>query len=183
MKADIGILSQCLAGVLEPRQEHAGVRPGRHGRTSSAATPSCELNYVGEAYNAMRLAENLAGCPGVQSARRIPEYSTSRVLTMDFVRGVKISNLEAIDAAGIDRQVLATNTLRAMVKMLMIDGFFHADPHPGNILVNTETGNVTFIDTGMVGEITRHATPQLRPVAAGAAESRRRLPRPRSSRA
>ncbi len=41
-----------------------------------------------------------------------------------------------------------------MVKMLMIDGFFHADPHPGNILVNTKTGNVTFIDTGMVGEIT-----------------------------
>jgi ubiquinone biosynthesis protein len=112
-----------------------------------------ELNYVGEAYNAMRLAENLAGCPGVHICRTFPEYSTSRVLTMEFVRGVKISNLEAIDAAGIDRQVLATNTLRAMVKMLMIDGFFHADPHPGNILVNTKTGDCTFIDTGMVGEI------------------------------
>jgi ubiquinone biosynthesis protein len=83
-----------------------------------------------------------------------PQYSTSRVLTMDFVRGVKISNTAAIDAAGIDRQVLATNTLRALVKQLMIDGFFHADPHPGNILVNTETGYVTFIDTGMVGELT-----------------------------
>jgi ubiquinone biosynthesis protein len=72
---------------------------------------------------------------------------------MEFVTGVKISNLEQIDRAGIDRQALATNTLRALVKQLLIDGFFHADPHPGNVLVNLETGDATFIDMGMVGEL------------------------------
>jgi ubiquinone biosynthesis protein len=102
----------------------------------------------------MRLAQNMETCPGVSVCTTYPDYSSSRVLTMDFVRGVKISDLGAITAAGIDREVLATNALRALVKQLMIDGFFHADPHPGNILVNTETGHVTFIDTGMVGELT-----------------------------
>ncbi len=103
---------------------------------------------------AMRLAQNMEACPGVSVCTTYPDFSSSRVLTMDFVRGVKISDLDAITAAGIDREELATNALRALVKQLMIDGFFHADPHPGNILVNTQTGHVTFIDTGMVGELT-----------------------------
>ena len=153
MRADIGILSNA-SRVFSKRVKSMQAFDLAGMVDEFGSNALLELNYVGEAYNAMRLAENLAGCPGVHICTTFPEYSTSRVLTMEFVRGVKISNLEAIDAAGIDRQVLATNTLRAMVKMLMIDGFFHADPHPGNILVNTQTGNVTFIDTGMVGEIT-----------------------------
>ncbi|MGE5603817.1 MAG: ABC1 kinase family protein [Nitrososphaerales archaeon] len=153
MKADIGILSNA-SRVFSRRIKSMQAFDLAGMVDEFGSNALLELNYVGEAYNAMRLAENLAGCPGVHICKTFPEYSTSRVLTMEFVRGVKISNLEAIDAAGIDRQVLATNTLRAMVKMLMIDGFFHADPHPGNILVNTTTGDVTFIDTGMVGEIT-----------------------------
>jgi ubiquinone biosynthesis protein len=72
---------------------------------------------------------------------------------MEFIKGVKISNLAAIDKAGLDRQTLAQNALRTMIKMLLIDGFFHADPHPGNLLVNLETGTVNLIDTGMVGEL------------------------------
>ncbi len=153
MKADIGILSNASRVFTRRiRSMQAFDLAGMVDEFGSNAL--LELNYVGEAYNAMRLAENLAGCPGIHICKTFPDYSTSRVLTMEFVRGVKISNLEAIDAAGINREMLATNTLRAMVKMLMIDGFFHADPHPGNILVNTTTGDVTFIDTGMVGEIT-----------------------------
>ena len=153
MKADIGILSNA-SRVFSRRVKSMQAFDLAGMVDEFGSNALLELNYVGEAYNAMRLAENLAGCPGVHICKTFPEYSTNRVLTMEFVRGVKISNLEAIDAAGIDREVLATNTLRAMVKMLMIDGFFHADPHPGNILVNTTTGDVTFIDTGMVGEIT-----------------------------
>jgi ubiquinone biosynthesis protein len=75
------------------------------------------------------------------------------LLTLEFVHGVKINNVAAIDAAGLDRRELALTTLRAVVKMLMIDGFFHADPHPGNVLVNLTSGDITFIDTGMVGEL------------------------------
>jgi len=112
-----------------------------------------ELDYSGEAYNAFRLAKLMETVPGVRIPRVFTALSTNRVLTMEFVRGVKISDLQAIDAAGLDRQRLAHTTLRAIVKQLLIDGFFHADPHPGNILVNLDTGEITFIDTGMVGEL------------------------------
>jgi ubiquinone biosynthesis protein len=115
-----------------------------------------ELDYTGEAYNAYRLAQNLATLPGVHIPDVYSELSTSKVLTLEFIQGVKISNLPAIDRAGIDRVELARNTLRAIVKQLLIDGLFHADPHPGNVLVNLETGEATFIDTGMVGELDVH---------------------------
>lgn len=152
MKADVGIMRNATR-VLSSRirELRAFDLTGMVDEFGSNAIR--ELNYVGEAYNAMRLAKNMATCPGVHVCTMYPAYSTSRVLTMEFVRGVKINDVTAIDAAGIDRETLATNTLRAMVKQLMIDGFFHADPHPGNILVDVRTGNVTFIDTGMVGEI------------------------------
>ena len=64
-----------------------------------------------------------------------------------------MSNIEALEAAGLELQVVASNALRAVVKQLLIDGFFHADPHPGNVLVNLQTGEVTFLDCGMVGEL------------------------------
>jgi ubiquinone biosynthesis protein len=113
-----------------------------------------ELDYTGEAYNAFRLAKNLESIPGVHVPTVYPELSTSKILTMEFVKGVKASNVEAIERAHLDRAALGQSALRAIVKQLLIDGFFHADPHPGNILVNLETGVLTFIDTGMVGELT-----------------------------
>jgi ubiquinone biosynthesis protein len=112
-----------------------------------------ELDLLGEAYNAMRLSENMANIEGVDVPQVYPELSTSRVLTMEFIEGVKISDLEAMDAAGLDREVVARNALRAVVKQLLIDGFFHADPHPGNLLVNLETGRITFLDCGMIGHL------------------------------
>jgi len=82
-----------------------------------------------------------------------PELSTSRVLTMEFIQGFKISDIEAIETAGLAREVVARNALRAVIKQLLIDGFFHADPHPGNVLVHLQTGQINFIDCGMVGEL------------------------------
>jgi ubiquinone biosynthesis protein len=82
------------------------------------------------------------------------QVSTQRVLTQEFVRGVKITNTEAIDAAGLDRSELATTFMHAMVKQVLYDGFFHGDPHPGNVLVNTESGQIIFLDLGMMGTLT-----------------------------
>jgi ubiquinone biosynthesis protein len=110
-----------------------------------------ELDLPGEAYNSIRLAENMAMLDGVHIPRIWPEFLTSRILVMEYVEGVKISDLEAIDAAGLDRAIVAGNALRAIVKQLLIDGFFHADPHPGNVLVDLQTGRITFLDAGMVG--------------------------------
>jgi ubiquinone biosynthesis protein len=112
-----------------------------------------ELNLLGEAYNAMRLAENMASIEGVHIPRVYPEWSTSQVLTMEFIEGVKISNIKAMEAAGLERKTVARRGLRAVVKQLLVDGFFHADPHPGNVLVNLQTGRITFIDCGMVGQL------------------------------
>ena len=152
MKADVGIMTNASRVLSHNiRQLRALDLAGMVEEFGSNAIR--ELNYMGEAYNAMRLEKNMASCPGVHIPKIYSLYTTRRVLTMEFVRGVKLSDIDAITAAGLDRSLLATNTLRAMIKQMMIDGFFHADPHPGNLLVNLKTGEVTFIDCGMVGEM------------------------------
>ncbi len=152
MKADVGIMRNA-ARVLSNRSRALQAIDLAGMVDEFGANAIRELDYTGEAYNSFRLTQNMASIPGVHIPKIYPELSTDRVLTMEFIRGVKISNLEAIDAAGLDRAVLARNALRAIVKQLLIDGFFHADPHPGNVMVELDTGDIAFIDTGMVGEL------------------------------
>jgi ubiquinone biosynthesis protein len=152
VKSDIGIMLNGSA-VLERRAEWArdvdlvGVLQ-EFGQNIIA-----ELDYTGEAYNARRISRNMAEIPGVHIPEVYPHYTTSRVLTMEFIKGVKVTNNEAITAAGLDRQALAEATIRSLTKQLLIDGFFHADPHPGNVLVGLETGLVYYLDLGMVGQL------------------------------
>jgi ubiquinone biosynthesis protein len=112
-----------------------------------------ELDYRGETYNALQLARNMEGLPGIHVPVIYTDLSTSKIITQEFVEGVKASDVEAIEAAGLDREMIARNALRALIKQLPVDGFFHADPHPGNLLVNLDTGVLTFIDLGMMGEL------------------------------
>jgi ubiquinone biosynthesis protein len=152
MKADIGVMGN-LSNVLERRSQYARDidLPGMIEEFGNGIIR--ELDYGGELYNMKRLARNMADVPGVSVPQAYPQLSSSKVLTMDFMAGVKISNVEAIEAAGLDRLEIGRNILRALIKQLLIDGFFHADPHPGNVLVNLETGTVGFLDMGMMGEI------------------------------
>ena len=113
-----------------------------------------ELDYKVEAYNARRLTAVLEPIEGIRVPDVIYELSSSGVLTLEFIHGVKSTNTAAIDAAGIDRVVLADYVVRGAVKMLLIDGFFHGDPHPGNVFVDLSTGDMVMLDTGMVGELT-----------------------------
>jgi ubiquinone biosynthesis protein len=152
MKADVGIMRNA-ARVLSNRVQALRAIDLKGMVDEFGTNAIRELDYTGEAYNSHRLTQNMAGIPGVHIPKVFAELSTDKVLTMEFIRGVKISNLEAIDQAGLDREMLAKNALRAIVKQLLIDGFFHADPHPGNVLVELQTGNIAFIDTGMVGEL------------------------------
>lgn len=110
-----------------------------------------ELDYHNEAYHARRLGDNMETQVGVKVCGVYPEFSSTKVLTMQFVRGVKITNAQAIDQAGVDRQDLGRRFMRAFLKQVMVDGFFHGDPHPGNLLVDTTDGTLTFIDLGLVG--------------------------------
>ncbi|MFV1963327.1 MAG: ABC1 kinase family protein, partial [Acidimicrobiia bacterium] len=113
-----------------------------------------ELDYKIEAYNARRLTRVLDPIEGVRVPEVVYELSSSGVLTLEFISGVKSTDTASIDAAGLDREMLADRIVRAAVKMLMIDGFFHADPHPGNVFVDLDNGDMVMLDTGMVGELT-----------------------------
>ena len=113
-----------------------------------------EIDYANEAFNGRMLAKNMQVFPEVHVPAIYPELSTTRVMTQEFIRGVKITNVEALDAAGVDRTLLAVVFMRAIVKQVLYDGFFHGDPHPGNVLVDTDTSQLIFLDLGMVGTLT-----------------------------
>ncbi len=117
-----------------------------------ARTLRAELDYLAEGRNAERFAENFADVPGIHIPRVYWETTTTRVLTLERLRGLKVSNLDALDAAGIDRPALATRATEAAAKMIFDDGFFHADPHPGNLFIEPD-GRIGLIDFGMVGVV------------------------------
>jgi ubiquinone biosynthesis protein len=112
-----------------------------------------ELDYRIEAYHALRLAEVVAGVEGVHVPRVYLDLSAGRVITMEYIQGVKATDLAALDAAGVDRDLVARRLVRAMIKQVLVDGFFHGDPHPGNIVIDPATGALTFLDLGLVGEL------------------------------
>jgi predicted unusual protein kinase regulating ubiquinone biosynthesis (AarF/ABC1/UbiB family) len=112
-----------------------------------------ELDYRLEAQNLSTLADNLREFPRILVPRPINDYTTSRVLTMDYVTGHKITALSPVVKTEIDGKGLAEELFRAYLKQILIDGFFHADPHPGNILL-TEDSRIALIDLGMVGSLT-----------------------------
>lgn len=152
VKSDIGIMLNGAA-VLERRAEWARDVDMVGVLHEFGQNIIAELDYTGEAYNARRISRNMAEIPGVHIPEIYLHYTTSRVLTMEFIKGVKVTNNEAITAAGLDRQALAEATIRSLTKQLLIDGFFHADPHPGNVLVGLDTGLVYYLDLGMVGQL------------------------------
>jgi ubiquinone biosynthesis protein len=112
-----------------------------------------ELDYRIEAYHALRLAEVVASVEGIHVPRVYLDLSAGRVITMEYVKGVKATNLAALDEAGVDRDLVARRLVRAMIKQVLVDGFFHGDPHPGNLVIDLQTGSLTFLDMGLVGEL------------------------------
>jgi ubiquinone biosynthesis protein len=125
-----------------------------------ARTLRDELDYLREARNAERFAANFARDTSVHIPRVYWATTTSRVLTLERVRGIKINDLAALDAAHIDRQALAQRGAKLILQMVFEDGFFHADPHPGNFFVETG-GRIGLIDFGMVGTVDAHTQEQL----------------------
>jgi ubiquinone biosynthesis protein len=152
VRADLGV-ARVMGTYAERRSSYAREIGLASMLEEFGTTLLDELDYYGEAYNMQRLAENLADIPGVHIPTIERSLSTRRVLTQEFIGGVKISNVEAMREAGLDLEAIGDSALRAAIKMLLVDGFFHADPHPGNLLVSLETGVVTFLDSGMVGQI------------------------------
>jgi ubiquinone biosynthesis protein len=117
-----------------------------------AQTLRAELDYVQEGHNAERFAANFAGDTTVHIPRIFWDTTTSCVLTLKRIYGIKINDLAALDAARIDRAVVAERAANIILKMVFEDGFFHADPHPGNFFIEQD-GVIGMIDYGMVGTV------------------------------
>lgn len=153
VKGDLNVMQDGLA-LVERRLPWSRQFGGSALFHEFAANVLTELDLTNEAYNARMLAHNMAKFPWVHVPQIYGAYSTSKVLTQERVTGVKIADVAALDAAGIDREALAIRFFRVLLQQVIFDGFFHADPHPGNVWVNTETGNVIFLDMGLMGYLT-----------------------------
>ena len=109
-----------------------------------------ELDYVVEGRNAERFATDFDTVPDVRFPVVYWDFTTQRVLTLERFYGIKLDDIAALDAGGYDRALLARRGVEAYLKMVFDDGFYHADPHPGNIFV-CEDGSLGFTDFGRVG--------------------------------
>ena len=115
-----------------------------------------ELNYEREAQNLIAVGENLQEFELIQVPKPVLDYTTRSVLTMEYVTGRKITSLSPLARLEVKGEPLCEELFRAYLKQVLIDGLFHADPHPGNVFL-TEDNRIALLDLGMVG----HTAPQM----------------------
>nr|WP_283761914.1 AarF/ABC1/UbiB kinase family protein [Roseofilum halophilum] len=111
-----------------------------------------EIDYLNEGRNADTFRRNFRQEDWVKVPRIYWRYTSPRVLTLEYAPGIKISQYDALEAAGLDRKHLAQLGAKAYLMQILYSGFFHADPHPGNIAVSPD-GSLIFYDFGMMGQI------------------------------
>jgi len=111
-----------------------------------------EIDYLNEAANCERFARDFSDIEYVRVPEVYREVSTPRVLTMEFVESFKLTNIEKIESLGLDREVLAKRTADAFLRQIVETGYFHCDPHPGNLCVDNQ-GNLVYYDFGMMDEL------------------------------
>jgi predicted unusual protein kinase regulating ubiquinone biosynthesis (AarF/ABC1/UbiB family) len=148
-----------LAEIASFIDEHTEI--GRRCRFSATVadfrtTIQQELNYEREAQNLIAVGKNLKEFKLIQVPQPILDYSTRSVLTMEYIKGQKITTLGAFAKQDINGAVLAKELFRAYLKQVLVDGLFHADPHPGNVFI-TDDGRIALLDLGMVG----HTAPEM----------------------
>ena len=130
-----------------------------------------ELDYRNEARSLEQLGANLTGFDRIVVPQPVADFSSSRVLTMDFVKGRNITRLGPLARLEMDGTELAEELFRAYLKQIIVDGLFHADPHPGNILM-TQDHRLALIDLGMVARITPRTQENLLQLLMAVAEGR-----------
>ena len=113
-----------------------------------------ELDFTIEAKNLSTIGENLAEFEDIVIPEPIDNFTTSRILTMEYIAGKKITALNPLRLLEIDGSLLAEELFRAYLKQFLVDGIFHADPHPGNVFL-TDDDRIALLDLGMVGRVTR----------------------------
>jgi predicted unusual protein kinase regulating ubiquinone biosynthesis (AarF/ABC1/UbiB family) len=119
-----------------------------------------ELDYREEARNLVTIAHQLRDFENIVVPLPVDDYTTARVLTMDYVGGMKITGISRVQWTEVDGASLAEDLFRAYLQQILIDGVFHADPHPGNVLLTADC-RIALIDLGMVGRISTQTQEQL----------------------
>lgn len=150
VRVDVDILAG-LAQMAELIPEFVNYRP-RATAAEFQRTLLRELDFTREARHMQQFAQDFAGDPRIHIPRSLPELSTSRVLTMELIEGIKLCERSRLAAAGYDLEELARRGAEIYLTMIFTNGFYHADPHPGNILV-LPGGVIGLVDFGMVGRI------------------------------
>jgi ubiquinone biosynthesis protein len=146
---DFEVLAE-IAGFLDKHTD-----AGRRYRFTTVleefrVTITQELNYENEAQNLITVGKNLADFPLLTVPQPVLDYSTRSVLTMDCVKGGKVTAISPLTRMELDGGVLVEELFKAYLKQILVDGIFHADPHPGNIFLTTDN-RIALLDLGMVG--------------------------------
>lgn len=155
VEVDLEILFH-LAELIERHFEEWGEQRPKRIVEEFSRTLEKELNYGTEASQAERFAAQFRGNPHIFVPRVFREASTGRVLTMQYVDGIKVSEVKALDELGYDRRVIASRGAELMFEQVFRHGFFHADPHPGNIFILPQNV-ICYIDYGMMGSVIRRS--------------------------
>jgi ubiquinone biosynthesis protein len=159
MEADLLIMRD-LAGLAERRTEWGKMYALEQLVEEFGAQLHQQLDYTVEGHHADHFREVSADVEGMYVPTVFWDYSGRRLLTMEYVDGIKISDLPIIDEANIDRKALATRLVEIMATQALDKGLYHADPHPGNLMVQLD-GTIVFMDFGMVGYVDEHLKDQL----------------------
>jgi ubiquinone biosynthesis protein len=143
-----------LASLMERHLEEFEVQRPTRIVSVFARSIEKEINYLLEASNIERFARQFLADQTVYIPKVYRQYSTKRVITMEYVEGIKASEIEALKEGGYDLKLLASSGAALIMKQIFVHGFFHADPHPGNVFILP--GNIIcFLDFGMMGQISR----------------------------
>jgi ubiquinone biosynthesis protein len=119
-----------------------------------------ELDFAAESRNAERVAANLAGDANIMIPKVYWEFTGERLNVQEYVDGILGRDLNGVETAGLNKRLLAERGVKAVLQMIMVDGFFHADPHPGNVFYLADN-RLAFIDFGMMGRLTEERREQV----------------------
>jgi predicted unusual protein kinase regulating ubiquinone biosynthesis (AarF/ABC1/UbiB family) len=152
--SDVAVAARLLA-YIERWAPHPHLRGVRNAVREFGLRVWEEMDFEHEAANAEAMRANFAGRPGVAIPRIVPSLTRPRVMVMEYMRGTRIDRLQAHVADGrIDASALVQRVIELYMRMMLVDGLFHADPHPGNLLV-ADDGTIVVLDFGMVVPVPR----------------------------
>lgn len=159
IQTDVSLLA-FLAGLLEKYVPETRIVGPKTIVDEFFRTLSYEVDFLVEANNMSRMAANLASIPEVVIPKVYKSHSTKKVLTLEKLEGIRVNDIKAIEAAGIDRKYVVRVGARAFFKSIMIDGLFHGDLHGGNLFI-LPGNKLGIIDFGMVGRLSERSRDQL----------------------